>query len=292
MGIYRGNVFCAALPVVAGVFFDRPLELPMQDGHYAVSGRRAASVESGASDLAAKIVAKLAAREIQAPLVFSEAILQRLIEAVQMNDTSLIEALKPDLRRSRITPAMLADIYIPEAARRLGKAWEDDVITFADVTIGTVRLQSILRDISSDWAADARKTAGLGGSILLLLPEKEHHTLGPLVLTGQLRRRGVSVCLQLATTGGEWKSLLRKRHFDGAIISVGWEGKLDAAAEIVKTIKQLTKGQLPVAVGGAVLARTDVTLICEGADIVTNNIDTALQALGLSSNTSRAHAGA
>lgn len=275
---------------------DAPVELPMQDGQHVVSDRRADSVQGEVSDFAAKIVAKLAARDgprdSQTDLAYSDPIVQRLTEAVQSDNAALIEALKPDMRRARISPAMLADIYIPEAARRLGKAWDDDTLTFADVTIGTVRLQSILRDISSDWASDARKMAHLGGSVLLLLPEKEHHTLGPLIVTGQLRRRGVSVCLQLATADGEWKSILRRRHFDGVIISVGWEGKLAAAAQLVGTIKHVTKGKMPVAVGGAVLTRFDAILTCDGADIVTNDLDCALHTLGLSANASRAIDGA
>jgi len=272
----------------SATFSVRPLELAMQDGQHAFSDSRAGSVQGGASDLAAKIVAKFAAREHQATPLYSEAIAQRLTDAVLTDNASLIEALKPDMRRARISPAMLADIYIPEAARRLGKAWEDDTLTFADVTIGTVRLQSILRDINVDWASDVRKTAHHGGAVLLLLPEKEHHTLGPLVVTGQLRRRGVSVCLQLATSDGEWKSMLRRRHFDGVIISVGWEGKLAAAAQLVGTIKQLTSGKMPVAVGGAVLTRFDALLTCNGADVVTNDLDCALHVFGLSANASRA----
>lgn len=260
----------------------------MQDGHYTVLGRPADDAIGGVSDLAASIVAKLAAREINIETVFSDVILQRLTEAVQAENSSLLEALKPDLRRARITPAMLADIYIPEAARRLGLAWEDDKVTFADVTIGTVRLQSILRDISADWAADAKKVASHGGSVLFLLPEKEHHTLGPLVVTGQLRRRGVSVCLRLVTSDDEWKMLLRERHFDGVIISVGWEGKIDACAQLVKTIKQMTKGKMRVAVGGAVLTRSDAILTCEGADVVTNDLDKALYTFGLTATTPRA----
>jgi MerR family transcriptional regulator, light-induced transcriptional regulator len=259
----------------------------MQDGHYAGLGRRAESVQGGVSELAVEIMAKLTARGGHAQPAYSDVILGRLIDAVTTTNTSLLEALKPDLRRARISPAMLADIYIPEAARRLGQAWEDDALTFADVTIGTVRLQSILRDIGSDWAADARKMAQPGGSVLLVLPENEHHTLGPLVLTGQLRRRGVSVCLQLATTDGEWKSLLQTRHFDGAIVSVGWEGKISVAEQLIGTIKHLTNGRLPVALGGAVLTRLDANVACDGADIVTNDLDIALSSLGLSANSSR-----
>ena len=260
----------------------------MHDGQNGILGRRAESVTGGVSDLAAKIVARLAARDMQAAPSFIEPIMQRLTEAVRSDQPSMIEALKPDLRRARITPAVLADVYIPEAARRLGRAWEDDTLTFADVTIGTVRLQSILRDISADWAADAGKSANGDGAVLLLLPEKEHHTLGPLVLTGQLRRRGVSVCLQLATSDGEWRSALHKRHFNGVIISVGWEGKIEACAQLIATIKNLTKGRMPVAVGGAVLTRSDGINGCEAADLVTNDLDKVLEKFGLSASTFRA----
>ena len=260
----------------------------MHDGQNGILGRRAERVMGDVSDLAAKIVAQLAARETQPPPNYIESIVQRLTDAVSADQLSLIEALKPDLRRARITPAMVADIYIPEAARRLGKSWEDDTLTFADVTIGTVRLQSILRDISADWAADSGRSANGEGAVLLLLPEKEHHTLGPLVLTGQLRRRGVSVCLQLATADGEWRSVLHKRRFDGVIISVGWEGKIEACAQLIATIKTLTKGRMPVAVGGAVLTRSDGIFGCEAADVVTNDLDKVLSIFELSVTSSRA----
>lgn len=264
----------------------------MHDGQNAILGRRAESVLGDVSDLAAKIMAQLAAREMQTVPPFIEPIVLRLTEAVLADQPGMIEALKPEFRRARITPAMLADTYIPEAARRLGKAWEDDTLTFADVTIGTVRLQSILRDISAEWAADTGKPANADGAVLLLLPEKEHHTLGPLVLTGQLRRRGVSVSLQLATADGGWKSVLRARYFDGVIVSVGWEGKIEATIQLVNAIKQMTRGKMPVAVGGAVLARSGGILGCESADIVTNDLDKALTIFGLSANISRAFEGA
>ena len=286
--VWMRKKFQVLLPMKVGATMIGPVELPMHDGQNAMSDRRAENGSGGVSDLAATIVARLAARDHQPAPVFVETIVQRLTEAVSADQPSMIEALKPELKRARISPAMLADIYIPEAARRLGKSWEDDTLTFADVTIGTVRLQSILRDISAGWAADASNTTGASGSVLLLLPEKEHHTLGPLVVTGQLRRRGVSVSLQLATESREWRSILSKRHFDGVIISVGWEGKIAACVQLIGAIKQLTKGRMPVAVGGAVLTRSDATLSCEGADVVTNDLDKVLSVFGLSACVSRA----
>ena len=256
----------------------------MRDGHSNSLNWQTDDIPVSAVHLAKTVVAKIVARD---PVLFSpplDSIVQQLTNAVSADNPNQLEALKPDLKRARISPAMLADIYIPEAARRLGVYWEDDRVTFADVTIGVARLQAILRDISSGWAADAKTDGGLGGAVLLLLAEKEHHTLGPLVLTGQLRRRGVSVCLQLASSDSKWKYLLHERHFDGVIVSVGWEGKLSAAQSLVKSLKQMTKSKLPIAVGGAVLTRNSAIVECKGADIVTNDLDKVLKVFGLTSD--------
>ncbi len=261
----------------------------MQDGQNNFDGHRAKSVSGDFIHLATKIVAKVVAGESVTKPVVSEQIVQKLTEAVTASNPMAFEALKPELRRARISTAVLADVYIPEAARRLGVDWEDDRLSFADVTIGTVRLQSILRDISADWVADAGKTKdGLSGTVLLLLPDQEHHTLGALVLAGQLRRRGISVCLQIASADGDWKSKFSNRHFNGAIVSVGCESKLVVGEKLVASLKGMTNGKLPVAVGGAVLTRSDDIVTCEGADIVTNDLDKALTIFGLSAFASRA----
>lgn len=235
---------------------------------------------AGVSQFAAEVVARLVKREGDAVPEIRETLVVSLMRAVSSSDPLSFELLRPELRRARVSPAVLADCYIPEVARRLGREWCADCITFADVTMGTARLQSILREIGQGWFADAGGQSD-GPTLLVVIPAGEHHTLGAMVLAGRLRRSGVSVALRIGETAQELATFLQGRHFDGALVSVASYDRLETCRKLVKTLKDATNGALRIALGGAVLDEGGETVICAGADVVTNDIETALAALGL-----------
>lgn len=238
-------------------------------------------VLGGVSQFAADVVARLVAREGTASGPLRDGLVDQMIAAVSRPGSAGFDALRPELRRARISATALADLYIPEVARRLGKAWEDDSMSFAEVTIGTARLQAILREIGAGWVADTSAGGKAGQTLLLVVPAGEQHTLGAMVLAGQLRRRGISVGLKVGPGSEDVLQLLHTRRFDGAMLSVACVEKLESTAALVKTLKRETGGAMPVAVGGAVLLREGNVTISHEADIQTNNIEEALQALGL-----------
>ncbi|MGP3697369.1 cobalamin B12-binding domain-containing protein [Rhodobacter sp. NSM] len=232
------------------------------------------------SRFAAEIVARLTARDgaTQAPV--REDLVRRLLAAVRSVDRAPFEALKPELRRARVSRVALAELYIPEVARRLGQGWHDDTCTFAEVTIGTARLQAILRDIATSWSADeSGRNDGL--TVLVLLPPGEQHTLGAMVAVAKLRRMGVSVCLRIGTGPAELRELFVKRAFDAIMISIAHAEMLEVCSKLVKTLKDMTGHKVPVAVGGALFLEGSAPMSVPEADIVTNDIETALQAFGL-----------
>ena len=233
----------------------------------------------GVSQFASNVVSRLADPDVATESVLREDLMKRFMEAILRPDAGLVDAMRADLRRARLSRVTFADRYIPELARRLGQAWVDDCMSFADVTMGSSRLQAILRDISMDWTDNAR-TDDLG-TILLIIPEREQHTLGALVLMGQLRRRGVSVCLRIGPTDADLHSLLAERRFDGAFVSGGQVAMLAVCTALVATLKGLTDGRLAVAVGGAMLELFPTPLHIMGADAVTNDVNGALVALGM-----------
>ncbi len=161
-------------------------------------------------------------------------------------------------------------------ARLLGCAWAEDRAPFTDVSVGTARMQGMLRGFGRDGVANAAARLD-GETVLLLLPDGEQHSLGMMVLTGQLRRQGISVQVQLGVTPGPLRALVAERHFDCAMISVGCEEKLELCAKLVKSLKKGSGGRLWVAVGGAVLDRPLDIRRRTGADVVTNDPKLALQ---------------
>ncbi len=257
-----------------------------------VQGRSARRMEgsmgdaSGANGMdrvvhfAAEVVARLAKGDTSQGGVLNESMLQRLMRAVAVPDPDGFAALRPEFKRAKISPSVVADHYIPEVARRLGRDWATDCATFADVTMGSARLQAILREIGRDWSADAAGSAE-GPTLLVILPEGEQHTLGAMVLAARLRRNGVSVSLRIGDPAPVLATFVRDRSFDGALISVACHERLENSARLVKTLKDSTQGRLKIAVGGAVLETGAYCANATGADVVTNDIEVALAGLGL-----------
>jgi methylmalonyl-CoA mutase cobalamin-binding subunit len=232
----------------------------------------------GVSQFATDVVARLVARDVAGGAVLRDSLVVRFMDAVRSSDPRAFEALKPELKRARISAATLADIYIPEVARRLGQGWDDDRISFAEVTMGVARLQAILREIGAAWVADeAGPEAGM--TLLFVLPSGEQHTLGALVAAGWLRRRGISVCLRIAPSASDLADLLATRNFDGAMISIACEDKVETCARTVQTLKKATANRMRVAVGGAITEWGADAVKATGADIVTNDLKAALLAL-------------
>lgn len=241
---------------------------------------RSEGATGGVTQFAAEVVARLVQRDLAEEAGLRESFVDRFVAAVTATDPVDLEQFKPELRRARISAASLADLYIPEVARRLGRAWETDCLSFANVTMGVARLQAILREIGSAWAAD-REGAVDGPMLLLVLPTGEQHTLGAMVLAGRLRRMGVSVSMRIAPSAQELGHFVAERAFDGALVSIACNDRLETCSKLVKTLKESSKGGLRVVVGGAILDASDDVMRATGADLVTNDIFRALDFMGL-----------
>lgn len=179
-----------------------------------------------------------------------------------------------------VTEIMLADQYIPVIARILGDLWVSDHIGFADVTIGSARLQAMLRDLGPDWAADTMAPAD-APSILLLTPKDASHTLGAVVLSGQLRRRGYSVRITFDADRSRISEIVDRIHFDAIFVSAAHSESLEKMRRMVEFIRTLTPKHLPIILGGTVLeASADITSVT-GVDLATSDLDEAIEFCGL-----------
>jgi len=136
-------------------------------------------------------------------------------------------------------------------------------------------MQAMLRQIGREWASNAHATRD-SATVLMVVPEGEQHTFGAMVLTGQLRRRGISVQVQLGRRLRDLRALVADRGFDCAMVSVAGDDRLAHCAKVVTALKEASGGGLWVAVGGAVLDRPVDVARLTGADIVTNDAGLAL----------------
>ncbi|MFN3937811.1 MAG: B12-binding domain-containing protein [Gemmobacter sp.] len=251
----------------------------MQEFQQRIIAHRAPLEGEGVARFASHVLTLLADRGTARRSEIRMDIVDRLTAAVIADDTPALEALLRDMRLLRISAVVLADHYIPEAARRMGEAWHQDRLGFAEVTIGSARLQAMLRQIGQAWAADMASHPR--GAILVIVPQGEQHTLGALVVANQARRLGFTTRLLVGPQLSAVSETLRDRRFDVALVSVAGDSVLENAGKLVETVRRSASAALPVLVGGSVMSRrSDAAEVC-GADAAFADLGKGLHACGI-----------
>ena len=213
-------------------------------------------------------------RERRTPGNTDDAWIARLRDAVVSPDAHDRDEVIQRMRDAGIGIEQICDVYIPAVARELGEEWCADEISFADVTIGSARLQALLRD--TEYCAETPDD-GVGWGAMILVLADPHHTLGAMVLTGQLRRVGASVRLMLGRPEEEVLRIAREVSFDGIFISVALADDFSNVAETVSALRRATGGAVPLIVGGSVVEiGRDMALRLTGADLATSDPREAL----------------
>jgi len=115
-------------------------------------------------------------------------------------------------------------------------------------------------------------------NLLLTTLEREDHIIGPAVFTEQLRRRGHSVKVLCNSTAADIAQTLRSDRFDAVLISISSFETLAHAHEVIKNLKKRGVG-IPIILGGACYGFAKSDMKKTGADLVTNDIDTALDSI-------------
>lgn len=236
--------------------------------------------EQGIAQLAIQVMSMLRGDAAHAGRPPRADVLGLMVRAVLTGDPEALGRLTAEFRRLRIPAEVVVDTYIPAAVTEIGTAWHEDVIDILDATIAMARLQNLVREFGRGWRADDSDPAAQG-SVLMVVPPGESHTLGAMIATAQLRRSGVSVAVQLAPAPAAIEELITTRRFDALFLSVGSVECLESGATIVKTMERRTRPRLPVVVGGSIPLELVAVRRAVGADFATRDVRAALDFLGL-----------
>ncbi len=229
------------------------------------------------SELAARALELLATRR-SSHLVAKARWVSALRAAVIGTDPEARDGVVADMLDAGVTADEMCDLYVPAVARQLGVEWENDVLSFADVSIGTARLQSLLRDIALDPAQDPGERTC---EAMIMVLANRHHSLGAMVLTGQLRRLGASVRLVLGRSDADIGQIAAESGFDVVMISVAMAEELGGVKRMVTDLRDLTNGKVPIVVGGGVMQIGEAAVrAATGADHATNDALVALKLIG------------
>lgn len=202
-----------------------------------------------------------------------EAFLVEMTRAAPSADPGALADVVTAMRQAQITPAQIAEVYIPDTARRLGAAWVRDTLPFGAVTIACARLQGLLRLLDLDLDAALATPRDGGPSFIVGVPAGRQHTLGAAVLAGQLRHRGLSVHLDLEMTPQSLGCALESGAYAAVLLSASC---LESLATLVDYAKIKCRN-IPVVVGGPVLEHHKEIETHVQADLFTSDAHEAIR---------------
>lgn len=221
--------------------------------------------------LAQQVISVLCDRQSTSPAGARKVVLDYLVRAIAASPDFDVYCVLDELRGFRLTVDTIIDLYIPQTAVRLGALWETSEIDFAAVTIGALRLQSLLGAASGEMSADRRSGEDL--LALVVVPEGEQHILGASVVAAQLRRLGCDVSVSYCETSGHIARRVAADRPDMVLMSCARGAGLATIARTVKRIRQKNENAdlAPViALGGAVRGDLDGIRQQTGVDLVTS----------------------
>ena len=225
--------------------------------------------------LASKVISVLHDRQRVSFDGLRQFVLDHVMRAVLSKSSFSPDGLLTELRGYRLTVDAIIDLYVPASARMLGDKWCDDQINFAEVTVGIMRLQSLLSEASASTRIDLRVGQEQLGT-LVLVPQGEQHFLGASVLAAQLRRIGCDVSMSFDEDFDALSSRLAEYIPDMILISCARLETLEIAADTVQTIRQVVSDAPLIALGGALEMRAETVIEKTGVDIVANTAEEAV----------------
>jgi MerR family transcriptional regulator, light-induced transcriptional regulator len=227
------------------------------------------------------VVARQTARAGRGP---SPLLIEMLETAALDSSPWAITAALDRMAAAGVPPAEIADRYIPAVARRMGDKWCSDEMGFAQVTIGCARLQGALRELGPEWRADHNAPPD-APCILIAVGSEIYHTLGAVVLAGQMRRAGLSVNLHLGTGADDLTYLLQRIRVQAVFLSASSGESLESLRKLVDAVRTAPAPRPPVVIGGTITWMADADGVdiaaLTGADHVTCDPEKALSLCGI-----------
>jgi methylmalonyl-CoA mutase cobalamin-binding subunit len=195
-------------------------------------------------------------------------------------DSRAVANLALEWRRIGLSRHALVNDLVPSAARRLGDWWCEDRFNFSEVTIGMVRLHSVVHHACAegDTSLESELFALPGAAHCLITPAPgDQHTLGAVVLAEAFRNDGWNVTTEIAPTEKTLRAVLRRSSIDVLCISAAAERSKEAIARLLPGLRNCSLNpSLRILVGGPCFEGDMTAAMACGADGSTDTAEAAV----------------
>ena len=139
---------------------------------------------------------------------------------------------------------------IPTIARRLGKQWEDDTLSFAEVSIGVNRLERVIHKLDYLFQVTQLEKRGDHSILISVFPESQH-SLGTLILSNYFIHSGWRVYRPENTSLKSISRELESKKHDAIAISISCDEQLERLPNTINVLREKSKNpKIIVLIGG------------------------------------------
>jgi MerR family transcriptional regulator, light-induced transcriptional regulator len=204
-------------------------------------------------------------------LIFSDAKIEAFSNLVMTKTLSVaVEYIDGLIAEGMSIEDMITDVLSP-SARFLGTQWDEDRVSFVDVTLGLSRLQQLLRAYGPAFEADFAPQHE-GHRILLAAMPGEQHTFGMSVVEEFFRRDGWDVQTEAKMSRSELLRRARDEWFDVVGLSASGDASVALLTPLIKAIREAALNRhVRVIVGGCAFLAQPANALALGADLVACN---------------------
>ncbi len=150
-------------------------------------------------------------------------------------------------------------------ARRLGDDWNDDLVSFTDVTVGLSRLQQVVRELGRRFPA--REPDAAARAVHLAPAPGEQHAFGLVLLEDGFRRAGWRTSLDTGATADDVVRTVAAEWFDVVGLSATSDTPPAPIASLIAEVRRASRNPRLFVMAGGRLFVDDPGLARElGAD--------------------------
>jgi len=197
--------------------------------------------------------------------VIDPAELERFARQSMVEDLgSLMEHIELLMRRGVAVETIYFDLLSP-SARLLGDMWEDDLCTFADVTVGLCRLQQIVYEFAD--RVHVENGGGDGRTALFALTPGDQHSFGLIMVVEFFRQSGWRTICMPDATSEDLVHMVKTERFDLIGFSMANEKWLKPLPPLIRRLRGSSQNpDVRVMVGGRVFSDDPGRVAQVGAD--------------------------
>ena len=167
--------------------------------------------------------------------------------------------------------------YVAGAARRLGEMWDNDEISFIDVTLACGKLYRIIRGLRHVIAPGILDDRDEWPAMFALVPG-ETHTLGIEIATDVFRREGWDVDMMVGLDHDMLVDQSDRRSYRAIVLVANSDGMIEPLTRLVLALR-ISHPLAHVVVAGNILGHHPDIMGLVGADAVMKDIETAVSTL-------------